>query len=207
MRVLLDYGGVIAFHGDEREHADVLDADPTADPYLPWIAYFAFRDGFVTTEAGYVDLLSALTGADRAACREYVARTWRSPEMPEANVAAVEALASEHELYVHGNMALPWIDAVLEEHGIRDCFAELVVSSDVGRSKPHPRGYLRCLEGLDDSERVVMVSDEYDEDLFVASALGIETVWVEQDEEDPVREPDHTVGSLVAVPELLGEGN
>jgi FMN phosphatase YigB (HAD superfamily) len=205
MRVLLDYGGVIAFHGDEREHADVLGVDPEADPYLPWIAYFAFRDGFITTEAGYLDLLSTLTGADRTACREYVARTWRSPAVPETHVAAVEELAADHELYVHGNMALPWIAAVLEDHGIRECFAELVVSSDVGRSKPHPRGYQRCLEGVDDAERVVMVSDEYDEDLFVASALGIETVWVEQDDETPVKAPDHTVESLVAVPELLDE--
>ena len=203
MRLLLDYGGVLAFHGDERDHADVLGVDPQADPYPGWIAYFAFRDGFVTTEAGYLDLLSTLTGADRAACREYVDRTWRSPEVPETHVAAVEELAGEHELYVHGNMARPWLEAVLEDHGIRDCFAELVVSSDVGRAKPHPRGYLRCLEGVDD-ERVAMVSDEYDEDLFVADALGIETVWVEG-EEDPVREPDHTVASLVEVPELLRE--
>ena len=203
MRVLLDYGGVLAFHGDERDHADVLGVDPEADPYPGWIAYFAFRDGFVTTEAGYLDLLSTLTGADRAACREYVERTWRSPEVPATHVAAVEELAAEHELYVHGNTARPWLEAVLEEHAIRDCFAELVVSSDVGRSKPHPRGYQRCLKGVDEDDRVVMISDEYDEDLFVADAFGIETVWVEQDDEVLVKEPDHTVSSLVEVPELL----
>jgi FMN phosphatase YigB (HAD superfamily) len=205
MRVLLDYGGVLAFHGDEREHADILGVDPETDPYPGWIAYFAFRDGFVSTEAGYLDLLSTLTGADRDACREYVTRTWRSPEVPETHVAAVEALAIKHELYVHGNMALPWLEAVLEEHGLRECFAELVVSSDVGRAKPRPRGYQCCLKGVAEDERVVMVSDEYDEDLFVADALGIETVWVEQDDEAPIREPDHTVASLVEVPGLLSE--
>jgi len=91
MRVLPDYGGVLAFHGDEREHAGVLGVDPETDPYPGWVAYFAFRDGLVTTEAGYLDLLSTLIGADRTACREYVARTWRSPEVPETHVAAVEA--------------------------------------------------------------------------------------------------------------------
>lgn len=205
MCVLLDYGGVLAFHGDERDHVDIPGVDPTADPYPSWVAYFAFRDGFVTTEAGYLYRLSTLAGANRAACREYVARTWRSLEVPESHVAAVEAFAEEHERYVHDNMALPWIEAALEEHGLRDCFTELVGTSDGGRSKPHPRGYQRCLDGLDDPERVVMVSDEYDEDPFVAAALGIETVWVEQADENPIREPDYTVESLVGVPELLRE--
>jgi FMN phosphatase YigB (HAD superfamily) len=77
----------------------------------------------------------------------------------------------------------------------------------VGHSKPHPRGYQRCLEGLDESDRVVMLSDEYDEDLFVVDALGIEPVWLEQADEDPVREPDHTGASLVEVPGLLGEAD
>jgi hypothetical protein len=107
MRILPDYVGVVAFYGDERGHADVLGVESEADPYLGWIDYFAFRDDFVTTEAGYLDLLSTLTGADRDACREYVARAWRSPEVPETHVAAVETLAAEHEPYVHGNVALP----------------------------------------------------------------------------------------------------
>jgi FMN phosphatase YigB (HAD superfamily) len=48
-----------------------------------------------------------------------------------------------------------------------------------------------------------MVSDEYDEDLPMADALGIETLWVKRADEEPMREPDHTVASLVEVPELL----
>ena len=201
MHLVLDYGGVVVEHGDEREHAHVLGVDPGTDPYPGWPAYFAFRDGFVQSTAEYVDLLSTLTGASREACHEYVERTWLDPEFPEAHADVLRDLASEHTLVLFSNMARPWIEAVLSEYGVRECFDDLVVSSDLRRPKPHPRGYFECLP--DGDERVVMVSDEYNEDLMMAETVGMTSVWVENDDETPYREPDARISTFADLPDVL----
>jgi len=201
MHLVLDYGGVIAEHGDERDHADLLGVDPDADPYPGWIAYFAYRDGFVQTTAGYLDLLSTLTGASREACREYVERTWLDPAVPEAHVDLLRDLANDHTLVLFGNMARPWIETVLTDHGVLDCFDDLVVSSDIQRPKPHPRGYVECLPEGDDP--VAFVSDEYNEDLLMGEQFGMTSVWVENDDETPYREPDVRISGLAELPDVL----
>lgn len=200
MRVLLDYGGVLVDHRDEREHASVLGADPEADPYPGWIAYFAFTAGLVD-ETGYLDLLGRLTGADREACREYVSRTWLDPSFPVERRQALRDLAADHEVVLHSNMAAPWVRRVLGEHGVRDCFADLVVSSEVGRRKPHPAGYRRAL-GDADPAGVAMVSDEADEDLAMADWFGVRTVLVGTGP-GAGYDPDYRVEGLAAVPSLF----
>jgi len=201
MHLVLDYGGVIVEHGDEREQADLLGVDPDTDPYPGWIAYFAFRDGFVQTTAEYVDLLSTLTGAPPDACREYAERTWLDPEFPEPHADVLRELAAEHTLVLFSNMARPWIETVLSEHGVRDCFDDLVVSSDIQRPKPHPLGYVECLP--EDDDPVTFVSDEYNEDLLMGEVFGMTSVWVETDDETPYREPDVRISSLRELPDVL----
>lgn len=201
MRVVLDYGGVLVDHVDEREYAHLLGVSPDRDPYPGWLAYYLFRAGFLDGQGQYVDLLSTLTGATEAECVEYVERTWLDPHFPEENEAILADLASRHSLVLFSNMAEPWVEAVLRRHGVRDLFDSVLVSSELGRPKPHPRGYHRCTEGVDGE--VVMVSDECNEDLLMARCFGMTTVWVENDEEVPYREPDHAIDDLAVLPGLL----
>ncbi|WP_267643629.1 HAD family hydrolase [Haloarchaeobius amylolyticus] len=202
MHLVLDYGGVIVDHGDEREQAHVLGVDPETDPYPGWLAYFAFRDGLVQSTAGYIDLLSTLTGASEASCREYLSKTWLDPTFPEEHVDLLRDLAGDHTLVLFGNMARPWVETVLADHDVLDCFDDLVVSSDLRRSKPHPRGYYECLPEGDDP--VAFVSDEYNEDLMMGETVGMTSVWVEnEDDEPPYREPDVTISSLAELPAVL----
>lgn len=201
MRLVLDYGGVLAHHGDEREYAHLLGVDPEREPYPGWLAYYLFRAGFLKTEAEYVDLLSTLTGASEDRCHEYVERTWLNPDFPDENVETLENLAGRHSLVLLSNMAKPWVDEVLRRHGARDLFDSVLVSSDLERPKPHPKGYLRSLEGA--SGPVAMVSDEFDEDLLVADCLGMTTIWVENDDEEPYRQPDHVVDDFGSVPQVV----
>jgi FMN phosphatase YigB (HAD superfamily) len=201
VHLVIDYGGVIVENGDEREQAHLLGVDPETDPYPGWLAYFAFRNGFIQTTAEYVNLLSTLTGASPEACREYLERTWLDPEFPEEHADVLQNLASDHTLVLFSNMARQWVETVLSEHGVRECFADLVVSSDLRRPKPHPKGYVECLP--DGGERVVMVSDEYNEDLLMAEALGMESVWLETDEETPYREPDRRISSFGEFPDAI----
>ncbi|MFC7058830.1 HAD family hydrolase [Halovenus salina] len=194
MHLVLDYGGVIVEHGDERDHADILGVDPETEPYPGWLAYFAFRDGLVQSTAGYLDVLSTLTGASREACRTYLETTWLSPAFPEEHVEVLRELAADHTLVLFSNMARPWVETVLSEHGVVDCFEDLVVSSELRRSKPHPRGYVEALP--DDDASVAFVSDEYNEDLLMGETFGMRSIWVEQDDETPYREPDVRISAF-----------
>ena len=201
MHLVIDYGGVVVNNGDEREQAHILGVDPETDPYPGWLAYFAFRDGFIQSTAEYLDLLSTLTEASHEACREYLEKTWLDPELPEEHIDVLRDLASDHMLVLFSNMARPWIETVLSEYGVHECFDKLVVSSDLRRPKPHPKGYIECLPEGD--EQVVMVSDEYNEDLLMAETLGMASVWVENDEETPYREPDARISTFGDLPDVL----
>jgi len=201
MRVVLDYGGVLVDHVDEREYAHLLGVSPSRDPYPGWLAYYLFRAGFLDGEAGYVELLSTLTGATEEECVEYVDRTWLDPHFPEENEELLAELASQHSLVLFGNMAKPWVEEVLRRHDVREVFDSLLVSSELERPKPHPRGYHRCTEGVDGE--VVMVSDEFNEDLLMAQCFGMTTIWVENEAEVPLRKPDYTIDGLGSLPSVL----
>jgi FMN phosphatase YigB (HAD superfamily) len=201
MHLVVDYGGVVVEHGDMREQAEILGVDSESDRRRVALAYFAFRDGFVQSTAEYIDLLSTLTGASTGACREYLEQRWLDPEFPDEHVDVLRELASEHTLVLFSNMVRPWIETVLSERGVLECFDDLVVSSDLQRSKPHPRGYFECLPEGD--EQVAFVSDEYNEDLLMGETLGMMSVWVENDEETPYRKPDVRISTFGDLPDVL----
>lgn len=201
MRVVLDYGGVLVEHVDEREYAHLLGVSPDTDPYPGWLAYYLFRTGFLQSEAQYVSLLSTLTGATEEDCVEYVNRTWLNPDFPERHGEILAELATEHSLVLFSNMAKPWVEEVLRRHGVRNLFDSLLVSSELKRPKPHPRGYFLSMEGTE--EEVVMVSDEFNEDLLMAQCVGMTTIWVENGDEEPYQRPDHTIADFEAVRSVL----
>lgn len=86
MRVVLDYGGVIVEHADEREYAHLLGVPPDEDPYPGWLAYYLFRAGFLDGEAGYVDLLSTL----RARARRPASSTSSGPGSTRGSPTSTE---------------------------------------------------------------------------------------------------------------------
>lgn len=201
MRVVLDYGGVLVEHVDEREYAHLLGVSPDQEPYPGWLAYYLFRAGFLDTEEQYVDLLAMLTGATEENCLEYLDCTWLDPHFPNQNEAILVELASQHSLVLFSNMVKPWVERVLRRHDVLDLFDSLFVSSELERPKPHPRGYHLCTEGVDGD--IVMVSDEFNEDLLMAQCFGMTTIWIENDDEVPYREPDYTIDGLESLPAVL----
>ncbi|PSQ47276.1 HAD family hydrolase [Halobacteriales archaeon SW_7_65_23] len=203
MRVILDYGGVLVEHVDEREHAHLLGVSSDQEPYPGWLAYYLFRAGFLNTQDQYIELLSTLTGAPAADCVEYVTQTWLDPEFPAEHREILAELATQHSLVLFSNMAKPWVETVLQQHDVDHLFDSLVVSSEIERPKPHPRGYILSMEDADGE--VVMVSDECNEDLLMAQCLGITTVWLENTDEEPYRQPEYTIDDLESLGPVLRE--
>lgn len=198
MRIILDYGGTIVDRIDDYEYSQTL-GDGIAQ-YPGFVAYSAFERGIIGTEDEYVRVLSALSGETEEDCREYLEERKEATVLPDERETVLRELAEDHSLALFTDQVSVWIDEVLERFGIADLFDDIVVSSDIGRTKPYPEGYARLAEGYDD---VMMVGDEINTDLLMADYFGMETVWIENGEETVYAEPDHRIDDLTEVTELV----
>lgn len=198
MRMVLDYGGTVVDSVDDTDYAEVLGEG--AVKYPAYVAYRAFEAGIIETEDEFVRALSVLSGEPEDSCREYLEDRKGAVTMPDEREEALRRLADEHSLVLFTDQVRVWIEETLGRLGIDSLFDELVISSDIGLTKPHPEGYALASDGHDD---VVMVSDELNDDLLMADYFGMETVWVENDHETVHVEPDYRVEDLAEVPDIL----
>ena len=99
------------------------------------------------------------------------------------------------------------IRGILGEAGVPDVFDVIVVSSEVGVSKPDPGIFELALEGLGVGPgEAVMVGNTVSTDVFGGNRAGMRTVLVQPGEEYRRSEwetPDHTVGSLKDLLEIV----
>lgn len=104
--------------------------------------------------------------------------------------------------------------ADLERTGLVGRFDLLVISSEVGRRKPHPLMFQRALEGLGISaSEGVFVGDDAVEDIWGAKRVGLRAILVSHvgyrdaldRDEDKRREgkPDAMIGDLRRLPALV----
>lgn len=96
----------------------------------------------------------------------------------------------------------------LERTGLQHYFELLVVSEVVGVAKPHPEIFRHALErmGNPSPERVLMVGDNPDTDIFGGIQAGLDTCWVNWHGKPapPGIVPDYEVSSLGELEALLG---
>lgn len=112
--------------------------------------------------------------------------------------ALLEALRGRGlKLAVVSNTASPeWLlRPALERQGIRDRVDAIVLSSEVGKRKPHPAIFRRALSELGVApDEALFVGDRLREDVFGASRVGMKTVqalWFRADDGAAPVEPDY----------------
>ena len=198
MRIVLDYGGTVVDRVDDTDYAEVLGEG--AVKYPAYVAYRAFESGIIESEDEFVRALSALSGEPEDKCKAYLEDRKGAVTMPDYRKESLRSLADAHSLVLFTDQVRVWIDETLERLGIASLFDEIVVSSELGLTKPHPEGYAVAADGYDE---VVMVSDELNDDLLMADYFGMETVWVENDHETVHVEPDYRIEDLSEVPHIL----
>ena len=93
-----------------------------------------------------------------------------------------------------------------DKSGLRDCFAHIVLSEEVGCQKPNPRIFEEALRmnGLQ-AEEVVMIGDSWSSDIQGAINAGIDQIWIRKSK-DPLPEGQsatYLVQSLSEVMEIL----
>lgn len=198
MRIVLDYGGTIVDRIDESNYSRDLGSDGV--PHAGYVAYKAYSLGILDNEQQYIETLSALTGLSEEECRNYLQRRRNAESLPEGRQRLLHTLAENHSLVLFSDQVREWIVDTLERFGVRGLFDDIIVSSELGTEKPHPKGYLRAKKGYD---RVIMVSDELNEDLLMADYFGMTTVWVENSREDVIVEPDYVIDDFVELEEVI----
>ena len=118
----------------------------------------------------------------------------------------VRYLAKKYPLTVVTNGFVEVQYEKFDKSGLRDCFAHIVLSEEVGCQKPNPRIFEEALRmnGLQ-AEEVVMIGDSWNSDIQGAINAGIDQIWIRKSK-DPLPEGQsatYLVQSLSEVMEIL----
>jgi putative hydrolase of the HAD superfamily len=103
--------------------------------------------------------------------------------------------------------AAEWHNADLAAHGLDELIDEIVYTSDLPHSKPHPSVFLEVAGRLDVTvDACVMVGDRMIDDIGGALGVGMRAVWKENT--SPWPKPAHitptaTIANLAELPRLL----
>lgn len=118
----------------------------------------------------------------------------------------VRYLARKYPLTVVTNGFVEVQYEKFDKSGLRDCFAHIVLSEEVGCQKPNPRIFEEALRmnGLQ-AEDVVMIGDSWSSDIQGAINAGIDQIWIRKSK-DPIpagQSATYLVQSLSEVMEIL----
>ena len=118
----------------------------------------------------------------------------------------VRYLAKKYPLTVVTNGFVEVQYEKFDKSGLRDCFAHIVLSEEVGCQKPNPRIFEEALRmnGIS-AEDVVMIGDSWNSDIQGAINAGIDQIWIRKSQ-DPLPEGQsatYLVQSLSEVMEIL----
>ena len=128
---------------------------------------------------------------------------------PEAKEVLSE-LKKRYKLGIIANQPLDTRKRMAEEWGLSELFDLMIISAEVGFSKPDLRLFKEALyKAQTTADKCVMIGDKLTNDIAPAKTLGFKTVWVRQEwgglqtVTDDSMEPDFTVDKLTELIELL----
>ena len=115
----------------------------------------------------------------------------------------VRYLARKYPLTIVTNGFIEVQYEKFEKSGLRDCFAHVVLSEEVGCQKPNPRIFEEALRlnGLQ-ADEVVMVGDSWYSDIQGAINAGIDQIWVTEQQTEESKST-YIVKSLEEIKYLL----
>jgi putative hydrolase of the HAD superfamily len=189
---------VTSMRAAERAHWARVDREHWSGPPTGLV-----RDGFVRLG------LSVPEGALVATLDAYAdAVAGWSTVFPDSRETLVSLRDRGYRLGLLSNTwwAAQWHNADIAAHGLADLIDELVYTSDLPHSKPHPSvfGAISDRLGVDPTE-CVMIGDRQIDDVSGAKGVGMRGVWRRNDYGFPTSDvtPDAVVDHLSELPPLL----
>ena len=118
----------------------------------------------------------------------------------------VRYLAAKYPLTVVTNGFVEVQYEKFDKSGLKDCFAHIVLSEEVGCQKPNPRIFEEALRmnGIS-AEDVVMIGDSWNSDIQGAINAGIDQIWIRKskDQIPEGQSATYLVQTLYEVMEIL----
>jgi putative hydrolase of the HAD superfamily len=189
---------VAAMRAAEKSHWEHVDRDHWSGPPTGVVS-----DGFRRLGADAEDraLLAALDGYARAVAG------WCTV-FADTRETLVLLRERGYRLGLLSNTwwAAEWHNADLAAHGLAGLLDELVYTSDLACSKPHPSVFREVASRLGIApEACVMIGDRQVDDVSGARAVGMRAVWRRNDSGFPISDvaPDAVVDTLAELPDLL----
>ncbi|MBQ8832052.1 MAG: YjjG family noncanonical pyrimidine nucleotidase [Paludibacteraceae bacterium] len=152
------------------------------------------------------DLGEALSALAEQMSEDFLHLTTKYFSLLEGAEELVRYLAKKYPLTVVTNGFVEVQYEKFDKSGLRDCFAHIVLSEEVGCQKPNPRIFEEALRmnGLQ-AEDVVMIGDSWNSDIQGAINAGIDQIWIRKSK-DPLPEGQsatYLVQSFSDVMEIL----
>ena len=190
---------VAAMHAAELAHWERVDAEHWSGPPSGLL-----HDGFrrLGRHVHEQELLAALDGYARAVDGWAIV-------FPDSQATLRELKGRGYRLGLLSNTwwAADWHNADLAAHGLADFLDELVYTSDLPHSKPHPSVFREAAERLEvEPAACVMIGDRQLDDIAGALRAGMRAVWKRNVRPWPRPEglvPTATIDRLAELPSLL----
>ena len=189
---------VAAMGAAEKAHWERVDRDHWSGPPTGLVSEGFRRLGVVADDRA---LLAALDGYARA-----VAGWCTVFADTRETLAVLRERGYRLGLLSNTWWAADWHNGDLAAHGLGGMLDELVYTSDLPHSKPHPSVFREVASRLGVApESCVMIGDRQIDDVQGARAVGMRGIWRRNDSGFPTSDvtPDATVDALAELPSLL----
>ena len=168
-----------------------------------WVVSTASKANDLQPRSGELQLITALA---EQLSEDFLNMTTAHFSLLPGAEELVRYLAAKYPLTVVTNGFVEVQYEKFDKSGLRDCFAHIVLSEEVGSQKPNPRIFEEALRlnGLQ-AEDVVMIGDSWNSDIQGAINAGIDQIWIRKSK-DPLPEGQSAtvlVQSLSEVMEIL----
>lgn len=189
---------VAAMRAAEKAHWVRVDGEHWSGPPTGLVSDGFRRLGLSVDEQVLLAAMDAYASAVAGWCAVY----------PDARDTLIALRERGYRLGLLSNTwwAAEWHNADLAAHGLGDLLDELVYTSDLPHSKPHPSVFAEVASRLDvDPASCVMIGDRQIDDVAGAKAVGMRGIWRRNDSGFPVSDvaPDAIVDRLSELPPLL----
>ncbi|MDO8506688.1 MAG: HAD family hydrolase [Candidatus Limnocylindria bacterium] len=189
---------VAAMRGAEKAHWERVDHEQWSGPPTGLVS-----DGFRTLGVSVEEevLIATMDGYARAV------EGW-STVFPDSRDTLVLLRERGYRLGLLSNTwwAAEWHNADIAAHGLGDLLDELVYTSDLPHSKPHPSVFREIAGRLGvEPAACVMIGDRQIDDVSGAKGVGMRGIWRRNDSGFATSDvtPDAIVGRLSELPPLL----
>jgi FMN phosphatase YigB (HAD superfamily) len=108
----------------------------------------------------------------------------------------IDVLELDYEIGVLSGNLLNWSNFFLNKYGVTSRFNPMVISSEIGASKPSKEIYEAYIQRSKLTAQEIMFVDDSKHYLKPAHDLGMVTVWFEREEKVSDFTPDYTIRNL-----------